>query len=250
MREVKNEISELTDIQEVVGTIQLFLAENVELATRLEEKQRRIGEILNRSNENNSKLLKRAFKDSITISSIKASLALQTIARNGKVLPFIGMMMEFYRSLSSYGFQSSERKLLEPKLLGFSKTILLALYDALFFYQLLDDAESTFLSDPLFTKNKVLEWGKAGATGAGGLILPGIGIIVKIYEEIIRKGKAFRDRIVKAQIDSERFEVYINALESIQKEFENTETSFNQLIVLCSNEEKACASLVDRFKHA
>ena len=98
-------------------------------------------------------------------------------------------------------------------------------------------------------KKKVLEWGKAGATEAGGLILPGIGIIVKIYEEIIRKGKAFRDRMVKAQIDSERFEVYINALDSIQNEFGDTETSFNELIVLCEEQEKACASLVDRFKH-
>ena len=162
MREVKNEISELANIQEVIGTIRLFLAENMELATRLEEKQRRIGEIFNRSsNENNSTLLKRAFKDSITISSIKASLALQTIARNGKVLPFVGMMMEFYGSLSSYRVESSERQLLEPELLGFSRTILLALYDALFFYQLLDDAESTFLSDPLFTKKESIGMGQS-----------------------------------------------------------------------------------------
>ncbi len=156
-------------------------------------------------------------------------------------------MMEFYGSLSVYQEKSLQKQSLEPELLKFSKSILQALYDALFFYQMLDDAESTFLDDPLFTKQKVLEFSKTGGIAVGGHFLPGFGILVKIYEKIIRKSEAFRDKMKAAVNDSERFEVYINALDTIQDEFGDTEGSFNELLVLCGEHEQTCTTLVEKF---
>lgn len=244
MRKHEKELSELNNLVEVWDTIQCFLVATAKTAFRIERNQKRIGEILT-ATTNTHDLKKRAFKDAIEISLSIAFIALQTTARNMKLFSYAESIGEFSQSLSAHRSKSPERSeiadRLEFDLLTLAKSLLSGLYDALFSYQMLDAAQSSFLDDPLFTKPNAKKWLKIIAASASEL--PGRGILVEIYKQTLRRNKFFKDKLTSAQSESERFAAFIEELNRIQREFLESEVAFEEAVISCRAKKESCQSL-------